>query len=569
MIRAAFDYNGFRDGRSVLMRRLRVSEPFIGMGVVVLVAMLPAVASAQSAQGLLDKMLEVESKRAKGVDNYAMDVTTMGHETTLYYERVSKRGPKGKPMETFRLVSFAEMQSRQQAGQGISPEDWAASSKAMRETGAAVSGEMDQGMNEAGLPPAMRDAMGSGAEAEPWASPNPSTMLGTMADFGDAVGKADAEAKADAREFEMDQSMALFRKRAKIVGKESVGKRRAIHARADKLNIVEKSDGEELEIQAISLWIDAEKHVPLRMRMEGVAKEGKSAREIVIERLDQDYRTVPGSKLYMPYRNMVRMQGVLSPEQQKQMEDARKQLADFDKELAGMPPEQRAQVERMAGSQMAMLRKMVDRGEMNMVTEVRAIRVNVGLEGAVAPTGGAGAKKGALAGSGASASAALVGGGDPLVQSIQRDLIALGYDPGDANGEMSTPTIVAISKFQAENGLEVTGEATPQLAGILAAQRDAAGSAGAGPKPQSLEEAQKVCLQQKIDAAKKKKRAFGRVMKAAAGTASRYGGSNVSSEVEKASQEAYKHDATAKDLEEAADALGLSKADVEACRNPG
>ncbi len=545
----------------------------VGMSASVLVAAVPAFASAQSAQGLLDKMLEAESKRAKGVDNYAMDIRMMGHETTLYYERVSMRGPNGKPMETFRLVSFAEMQNRQQAGQGMSPEAWQAYSKAMRETGSAVSGEMDKGMNEAGLPPGMRDAMGSGAEAEPWASPNPSTMMGSMADFGDAAGKASAEAKDDANRHqqEMEKSMALFRKRAKIVGKESVGKRRAIHARADKLNIVEKSDGEELEIQAISLWIDAEKHVPLKMQMEGVAKQGKSAREILIERLDEDYRTVPGSKLYMPYRNLMRMQGVLSPEQQEQMEDARKQLADFDKKLAEMPPEQRAQVERMAGSQMAMLRKMVDGGELDMVTEVRAIRVNVGLEGAAAAGGTTGAKPGATAGSGASAGAALAAGGDPLVQSIQRDLITLGYDPGEANGKLSTPSIVAISKFQAENGLEVTGEATPQLAGILAAKRDAAGGAGAasGANTQPLEEAQKVCLQAKIDAAKKKKRAFGRVMKAAAGTASRYGGSNVSSEVEKASQEAYKVEATGKDLEEAADALGLSKADVEACRNPG
>ena len=78
-----------------------------------------------------------------------------------------------------------------------------------------------------------------------------------------------------------------------------------------------------------------------------------------------------------------------------------------------------------------------------------------------------------------------------------------------------------------------------------------------------------MCLQEKIDKAKKKKRAFGRVMKAAADSASRYGGSNVSTEVERASQEAYKVNATAKDLEETADALGLTKADVEACRNPG
>lgn len=547
------------------MRRVvnRVWRLVVCLSAVALVAGVPSVVAGQSAKGLLDKMLKLESQRAKGIDNYAMDVTVMGHEQTLYYERASMKGPDGKPMQTFRLVSFGEMQSRQQAGQGMSPEAWDAYSKAIRETGAAVGGEMDKGMNDAGLPPAMRGAMGSGAEAEPWASPNPSTMMGSMADLTGAAGKASAEAKADARNNDMAKSMALFKKRAKIVGKESVGKRRAIHARADKLNIVEKSDGEELEIQAISLWIDAAKHVPLKMRMEGVARQGKNSREIVIERLDQDYRTVPDSKLYMPYRNIVRMQGVLSPEQEKQMEDARKQLADFDRKLAEMPPEQRAQVERMAGSQMAMLRKMADGGELDVVTEVRAIRVNVGLEGVPAP--------GLVAGAGAgTASSTASAGGDPLLQSIQRDLIALGYDPGGADGRLTTPTIVAISKFQAENGLEVTGEATPQLAGILAAKRDAAGGSGAGSggNVQSVEEAQRACLQAKIDTAKKKKRAFGRVMKAAANSASRYGGSNVSQEVERASQEAYKVDATAKDLEEAADALGLSKEDVEACRNP-
>lgn len=540
----------------------------------VLAAMAPGLVRAQSAQGLFDKMLAAETRRAKGVDNYAMDVAMMGHETTLYYERVSMRAPNGKPMETFRLVSFAEMQSRQQTGQGMSPEAWEAYSKAMRDTGSAVSREMDQGMNEAGLPPGMRNAMGSGAQSEPWASPNPSTMMGSMADFADAAGQASAEGKSRAveDEDEMAKSMALFRKRAKIVGKETVGKRRAILARADELDIVEKSAGQEIEIQTISLWIDADKYVPLKMRMEGVAKQKKNTREIFIERLDQDYRVVPDSKLYMPYRNIMRIKGMLSPDQQKQMEDARKQLADFDKKLAAMEPEQRAQVERMAGSQIAMLRKMVDQGEMDVVTEVRAIRVNVGLEGAVPPRGAGlgGGTPSASAGAGASGSAALAAGGDPLVQSIQRDLIALGYDPGSPDGTMRTPTIVAISKFQAENQLEVTGEATPQLAGILAAKRDAAGGSGAssGAKTQPLEQAQQECLQAKIDAAKKKKRAFGRVMRAAANTASRYGGSSVSREVEQASQEAYKADATAKDLEEAADALGLSEADVEACRNP-
>lgn len=57
-----------------------------------------------------------------------------------------------------------------------------------------------------------------------------------------------------------------------------------------------------------------------------------------------------------------------------------------------------------------------------------------------------------------------------LTQMIQRDLVVLGYDPGSISGEMDVTTAVAISKFQAENNIAVTGEASPQLAGILSAR---------------------------------------------------------------------------------------------------
>lgn len=62
---------------------------------------------------------------------------------------------------------------------------------------------------------------------------------------------------------------------------------------------------------------------------------------------------------------------------------------------------------------------------------------------------------------------------DNLTQSVQLHLQALGYDPGNTDGELSTNSIIAISQFQAENGLQVTGEVTPQLLGILAARVDA------------------------------------------------------------------------------------------------
>lgn len=60
-------------------------------------------------------------------------------------------------------------------------------------------------------------------------------------------------------------------------------------------------------------------------------------------------------------------------------------------------------------------------------------------------------------------------GADELTAIIQTDLQTLGYEPGSTDGEMTVQTAIAISKFQAENSLEVTGEASPQLAGVIKA----------------------------------------------------------------------------------------------------
>ena len=59
---------------------------------------------------------------------------------------------------------------------------------------------------------------------------------------------------------------------------------------------------------------------------------------------------------------------------------------------------------------------------------------------------------------------------DDLTKIIQEDLTALGYDAGEASGERTVQTAIAISQFQAEYDLEVTGEPSPQLAGIIKAK---------------------------------------------------------------------------------------------------
>lgn len=61
---------------------------------------------------------------------------------------------------------------------------------------------------------------------------------------------------------------------------------------------------------------------------------------------------------------------------------------------------------------------------------------------------------------------------DDLTQSVQNHLQALGYEVGNTDGDLDTTTIIAISQFQAENGMEATGEVSPQLLGVLGARVD-------------------------------------------------------------------------------------------------
>jgi len=162
---------------------------------------------------------------------------------------------------------------------------------------------------------------------------------------------------------------------------------------------------------------------------------------------------------------------------------------------------------------------------------------------------------------------------DELTEIVQKDLVSLGYDTGNTSGEMSMETIVAISKFQADNDLEVTGEASPQLAGIIKSKLSPKLKAGASapPDPAALQAAQQQCLQEKIAAAQssqKKKRGFGSLMRAVTRTATQVGGGGAMQDLARASSDIYAADATASDLKSAAKDLGLAESDLEECRNP-
>jgi peptidoglycan hydrolase-like protein with peptidoglycan-binding domain len=169
---------------------------------------------------------------------------------------------------------------------------------------------------------------------------------------------------------------------------------------------------------------------------------------------------------------------------------------------------------------------------------------------------------------------------DELTQIIQQDLTTLGYDTGGVTGEMNTKTIIAISKFQSEHELEVTGEPSPQLAGVIKAQLSGAATNAAQPAvaqslpPQdeeALRAAQQACLQEKITAqqeANKKKSGFGKLLRATTRTLSTFGNSDVARQVSRTSYEVYSANASYEDVKGAAKDLGLTEDDIEACRNP-
>jgi peptidoglycan hydrolase-like protein with peptidoglycan-binding domain len=163
---------------------------------------------------------------------------------------------------------------------------------------------------------------------------------------------------------------------------------------------------------------------------------------------------------------------------------------------------------------------------------------------------------------------------DELTLMVEQDLERLGYGPGPVDGEETIDTTVAITKFQAENNLEITGEVTPDLArALMSAQPSGTATASATaaappePDPAALQAAQQACLQQKVaeaQAAQQKKRGFGRLLSAVTREAARAGNYDLA----RTTSDIYSASATADDLSAAAKDLGLTEDDIAACQNP-
>jgi len=331
-----------------------------------LLLVMPAAAMAEDARSIMRTMGEKQIARWSGVSSYAVDQLVMGNRITQTYERFEIQGADGKTSPAFRLVG-------QRSGSEECANFLETYATAAEMLGEAHASEVERGLQQAGLPPGLLQATGS----DPWATMDSRAMMGGVADFARAGAEAErnrsdgrAEAVASAQDIEE------FARRAKLVGRESVDGREAFHLVADGLNRTQQADGQEFTLNTINLWVDTREYVPLRMKIDGVAKSGSETRPITIEKFDRDYRTVSGSTMYESYRQVMRLSGMLDAAQRAEMADAQKQMAEMEKQLAQMPPAQRQMVMQQMGPQMAMMKQMASGGGFEMTTEVQQIVVN-------------------------------------------------------------------------------------------------------------------------------------------------------------------------------------------------
>ena len=347
---------------------------------------------------------------------------------------------------------------------------------------------------------------------QPWLSANPRDTMGMYATMlrGAAAGKEFEAARnaAVAADFQQRQQIASV---TRLAGETTIEGRRAFDLVASEVDHRQVSDDGELTITRLDLAVDAVEYVPLRLTMHGTLRDGGETRAVTIERHDQDYRRVQGcGDLYRPFRTVVRISGIMSAEQQAQMQEAQAKLEEFDIQLQSMPAAHRNMIMRQMGPQMEMMRKMSSGEGLEVVSNVVDLRCNVPmpspLELAQATFGG---------------NLAAAGGG------------AFGTSYGDAR----------------------TGPASPTAAAPTADESAA------------LRAAQQACLEKKMAAAQnagKKKQAFGLIMNAVRRTATRLANFDLVRTVD----DVYEADATAVDLAEAAKNLGLTEDDLAACKNP-
>lgn len=321
-----------------------------------LLALVSASPSAvQDAGEILATSAEMQAARRLGVDDYTVDQTAFaGTRNLVYYERIPGT-------ELFRMVPLDEIARE---GSDVSPEETAQMASGMatglRMLGPALTSEMPAGSAALGL----------------------DNMMGDMVTFLDFTAEASRNVD-DGTDDATDNALAMasFAGVAQVLGRETVAGRDAFHLRAEGLDMTQ--EGGEFTLESVSLWMDAEEYVPLRLLMEGSLSADGQTRPVTIEKLDQDYQAFGdmGPKVYESTRQIMRLSGMtgqMTPKQQEEIAEAREKMAELQQQLESLSPAQRRMIEGRLGPQMAQMEQLASGGTIEVVNVVNDIKVNAG-----------------------------------------------------------------------------------------------------------------------------------------------------------------------------------------------
>jgi hypothetical protein len=213
----------------------------------------------------------------------------MGHRVQSFYARAEVEDSNGVSHTVFRPMFGNQdpctVDDPANALANASPEELDQIADAYEMSGDAMGNEIEDGLEEAGLPRGMLAATGS----DPWATYDPRVMMGGGAQMYRSL--ADAKRQRAIDDAAPDDSLLqaeMFARDAKLIGTESVNGRDAYHIRRENLNLVQESDGDTFTIDTMDMWIDTEMYVPLKMVMSGIVTSGKESRPMTMESLKLD-----------------------------------------------------------------------------------------------------------------------------------------------------------------------------------------------------------------------------------------------------------------------------------------
>jgi hypothetical protein len=379
-----------RDSGEVIHKKNRRPELMRSPSKIILFGAVFSLSMSAAAETPADIFREMDArKRASlsGIDEFSQMKVTMGMCTLEHFEKATTESVDGRGTVAYmRLVPITEVMERRNPDSALAqatPGELDNAADMLDLYAPAMDQEMRQEMQDAGLPGNLSFLLAHPPADEPWLSPMPNDMMGNYATMlrGAAEGKRmNARIEAEQEQQAQQDPIAALAEATRIVGQETIIDRPAIHLVSEGLNYTQGANGQEFTLNTMHLWVDAEKYVPLKMQMDGVAVDGGESRAMRIEREDQAYRKVAGCiDMYEPQRSVMRMSGVLNAEEQAQMEEARVKLAELKTQLAALPPSQQDMIMRQMGPQLEMFEKMAAGQGIEVSSLTVGMRCNGGL----------------------------------------------------------------------------------------------------------------------------------------------------------------------------------------------